>query len=698
MEGTGSDSHESQCLTESLTRVAPEPLGRKFEPGDGFAARQGADWIPWEQASVTGNGRDGWEFVQNSAGGLRAVSSLRLDPDLQVAVYQTTLTNRLDAPCRPLTELCPLYLELGGIENPRILSCGGAGSSGGLIPVAKEYPPGSFRTRWIRPYAPIPVEFSSGGCSERATGSSTRNLPLVMLCEGADLNSPGMFFGLEWSTSWAGRVSLPTPANMSSGESGDRLHVVMGLGITDLVLEPGESLELPAVHVGFFEHGFESGTNACRRYIHRRLTPLYLGKPMVPPVNYSMWGGIEAPYTEEDLYPQVDAAAEIGVEMFMVDCDWYPGDYRTGLGNWEIDRGKFPSGMEAFSEYVRSRGMGLGLYFEAVARPGTRLAREHPELFYQLPPEFGLFKLNLGLPEACDYLIEMIGGFIERYDLRYVRADFGQDPTTFPGQLWAVKAFKDLKETFSWDLVDPTGKAQFAHVRGLYRVWETLTRKHPTLMLELNDGGGNMMDLGSLRRHHCAWSNDSLGNPHIARMVQLGGNTFMPANYMGAGVGPNQAGRGRGADAGFGDLSFLSRMTGELFLQSVIAAWPPEVKKRAKQWIGVFKRIRHLLVRDYYRLLPQPQSEEEWDAAQFCDGSGEGVIFVFRMTGSRSWQIVFPRALDRDMTYRFTNEADGAEEVIAAGRLLNEGLRVELEPDSAKLYSYRPDPGLVASG
>ena len=58
------------CLTESLIRVAPDPLGRKFEPGDGFAARQGGDWIPWEQTSVTHKGRDAWEFVQNSADGL----------------------------------------------------------------------------------------------------------------------------------------------------------------------------------------------------------------------------------------------------------------------------------------------------------------------------------------------------------------------------------------------------------------------------------------------------------------------------------------------------------------------------------------------------------------------------------------------------------------------------------------------------
>ena len=103
------------CLTETLIQVAPEPLGRKFEPGDGFAARQGGDWIPWEQTSVTHKGRDAWEFVQNSAGGLRAVSWLRLDPDLQVAIYQTTLTNTLDAPCRVVS---PVPEARGNREPP----------------------------------------------------------------------------------------------------------------------------------------------------------------------------------------------------------------------------------------------------------------------------------------------------------------------------------------------------------------------------------------------------------------------------------------------------------------------------------------------------------------------------------------------------------------------------------------------------
>jgi hypothetical protein len=178
-------------------------------------------------------------------------------------------------------------------------------------------------------------------------------------------------------------------------------------------------------------------------------------------------------------------------------------------------------------------------------------------------------------------------------------------------------------------------------------------------------------------------------------MMQLGGNTFLPGNYMAQGLGPDKEGCGPGADAGYPDLSFLSRMAGQLFLQSSIAAWPAEVKARAKHWITVFKKIRHLLVKDYYRLLPQPQSEEDWDAAQFCDGSREGVIFVFRFTGDRDWHIIVPRALDANATYRFRNEADGTEEIYSSRRLLNEGFRVALEPNSAKLFSYRSDASRV---
>jgi len=192
-----------------------------------------------------------------------------------------------------------------------------------------------------------------------------------------------------------------------------------------------------------------------------------------------------------------------------------------------------------------------------------------------------------------------------------------------------------------------------------------------------------------MRRHYCSWSNDNTWDPHICRMMQLGANRFIPANYMGLAIGPERDGRGSGLDADFSDLSFLSRMAGEFFLQGGIAGWPEEVKRRAKHWISVFKTIRHLLVKDYYRLLPQPQSEQDWDAGQFCDGTHEGVVFVFRCDGRLTRQSLPLRSLDPDKQYRFRDEASGAEEVFPGAELLTGGLRVELQPNSARLYYYR---------
>ena len=67
-------------------------------------------------------------------------------------------------------------------------------------------------------------------------------------------------------------------------------------------------------------------------------------------------------------------------------------------------------------------------------------------------------------------------------------------------------------------------------------------------------------------------------------------------------------------------------------LHKPIVDWPAEVQGRTRYWIGVYKRVRHLLMGNDYCLLPQPQSEVDWNARQFCNGAGEGLVFVFRWT------------------------------------------------------------------
>ena len=667
-----SNTDSPSSVIEAVALLAPESLRQMFEPGPGFDALQGKDRLEWRLASTEEAGASSWNFIYESLEGLKAHCAVQLDAEYGVAVYKVTLTNSSSASLKPFTTLHSMLFRIKGTEDPRIFSCSGASSCSEYWHWSgvREYPASAFRTRTIIPIYPRPVEFTSGGGGERLSGSSNQDLPIIMLSPGMEWDSPGMFFGLEWSTGWRARISFEGAR--------DRIQVVMGPEVKDLVLEAGESLELPPTHIGFFEKGFESGSNACRHYIHQRLTPLYRGKRLVPPISYHMWPGmgLARPQTEKELYPHVDAAADLGVEMFCLDVSWWPGGYEEGLGNWEVDLEKFPNGLEPFSEYLRSKGMGLGLYFDATAVRGTKLAREHPEFFYKLPPHFKPLKYNFGSPEACDYLIKMIGDFVERYDLRYIWEDFFLDPL-------------GDRETFSWEMVEPKGKAQFAHIKGLYRVWETLTRRYPKLMLELNNGGGNSLDLGSMSRNHCNWGNDHPEHPHACHMMQLGVNTFIPANYIGLSVGPYKGAITTGFDAGYPDLSFLSRMAGEFIFHGNLADWPPEIHQRAKHWIGVFKKIRHLLVKDYYRLLPQPQSEADWDAAQFCNGPKEGVIFVFRFMGNTDSQLLFLRSLYPDKEYRIGDEADGQEKVISGKDLRTKGLNVAIETNSAKLYYYR---------
>ena len=107
-----------------------------------------------------------------------------------------------------------------------------------------------------------------------------------------------------------------------------------------------------------------------------------------------------------------------------------------------------------------------------------------------------------------------------------------------------------------------------------------------------------------------------------------------------------------------------------------------------KHWIGVYKRFRHLLMKDYYHLTAQPQDEADWDAGQFCDGTKEGIVLVFRFYGTTEREEIRMRSLDPESQYRVTNEKSGEAEEFSGEDLMSRGLQVELEANDARFFSY----------
>ena len=247
-----------------------------------------------------------------------------------------------------------------------------------------------------------------------------------------------------------------------------------------------------------------------------------------------------------------------------MDAGWYGGSERNfadGVGNWErVDEIKFPHGLEPLADYVRSKGLRFGLWFEPErARRGSDWLTQHPDWYWDVGNPVN-FMLNLTRPDVQEALIAMLSGWIERLDIRWLRWDHNHPL----GQ--------------SWDQVDPTGKVQFAYVDGLYRVRRVLLERFPNLLIDNCAGGGNRVDFGTLRYSASMVISDHAEDPHICRLMQTGGARVLPANYMNssfyvAADDPEQA---------IGPLELVSRMAGSCRS----AATSPVGRPPRSRWCG----------------------------------------------------------------------------------------------------------------
>jgi len=449
-----------------------------------------------------------------------------------------------------------------------------------------------------------------------------------------------------------------------------------GVKVKGIRLSPEESLRLPDVHLGFFTGGPTAATNTLRRYLYENVCPKYRGRPILPPVSYDHFFGIWRSFDVSLLTAEAEQAAELGVEVFVVDGRWYRGgNYKEGLGNWEeVDRVKFPDGLEPLADYVRELGMDFGLWFEPEhAVEGSALLREHPEWFVPLRgwstggPLTGRrqsYHLNLARRDAQDNVVEMVGGWIKRLGLHWIRWDYNVDPRSF------------------WEAVDSSCKVQFGYLEGLYRVLDTLMEQNPECMIESCASGGRRIDIGTMKRAHTIWISDHWEDPFVDRYIQARANRFLPGHLLNRSIAvPLDQG-----DDGFDDTSVLSRMLGKLGFDGDIASWSPQLTQRMAIWVGEFKEIRHLLVQDFYQLLPIPTTVEDWDAVQFASYSGdEAVLFVFAGSGGGCREISLQGIKDGD-EYVVCRRPDGQPISVLGSKLQTEGLPVELGPCEGALW------------
>ena len=250
-----------------------------------------------------------------------------------------------------------------------------------------------------------------------------------------------------------------------------------------LSVAEGETIDLPELI--FFDAKSQTDLDAYK--LHAYVNQAYPRKEL--PILYNSWMYCYDTLDIDSLKAQADAAADMGIEAFMIDAGWFGNgeDWGDQVGDWEENTQSGPCGRLAeLSAHVRSRNMIFGLWFEPErASANSQSVAEHPDYYI---PARRQFLLDFSNPDAVSFMLETISKQIEKYQIGWIKLDFN---TSIP--------------------VDPTGSGFYRYTCGQRRFIETLRQRYPNLYITGCASGGYRMDLYQIQLVDSVWLSDNQG-------------------------------------------------------------------------------------------------------------------------------------------------------------------------------------------
>lgn len=439
-----------------------------------------------------------------------------------------------------------------------------------------------------------------------------------------------------------------------------------------LALPPGASLALPEVAFTATAGDLDDAANQLHRYQRSAIPHRPAGDPLL--VQFNSWYPFSEDVSAGALMPAADAAAQLGVEAFVLDSGWYnKKDWSRELGDYLPNPAKFPNGLQEVSRYVRGKGMKFGLWVEIEnAGLDSELARAHPDWFlgYHGAPILNAQRqqLDFGKAEVRQWARATVDRLIRDYDLGWIKIDYNID----------------IGERFDPPGGGRAGDVLYRHVKGYYGWLDELRSAHPGLLVESCSSGGLRFDLGMLAHAHTTWLSDVVTPLPSAQLAYGCTVEFAPEVCNHWMVGDDDRGHVDPAKpAGWWDFLFRVPMNGQFGISSRIQEWSPELRQRAAANIAMYKRLRQVIEgADVYHLTAQPAHDDPrgWMAMQYvARDARSSVVLAYRLgrsEGQRSFQLRGLRA------GRYAASADGrAAGSYSAQELAGGGLPVTLDAE-----------------
>ncbi|HEX5470931.1 MAG TPA: alpha-galactosidase [Lacipirellulaceae bacterium] len=509
-------------------------------------------------------------------------------------------------------------------------------------------------------FAPQDTELKPGSDVHLEPGggrSSSQVMPFFNL-EGA---GSGVIVAIGWTGEWA--------ANFTSDSQGS-VTIKIGQAHTRIALEPNEQIRTPRILLLFYRGDRWRGQNLWRQFILAHHRPKRDGKPLVAAITCGNWGSTSADVHLDNI--QNIIKHKLPIEYYWIDAEWFgKGGWPTSVGDWTVKKDLYPHGFRPLSDALRKTGRELMLWFEPErVFKGTPWYKEHHDWLLGAGGENAL--LNLGNPQAREFLTTFISDRIDEFGLGCYRQDFNMDPLS----LWQAS-----------DAPDRQGIAEIRHVEGLYAFWDELLKKHPHLMIDNCASGGRRIDLETIGRATPYWRSDGPRDPIAHQCHTYGLLEWVPLNAT-------------SEDRAGDDYEFRSSMSSGLCVNWGVTGDVPAKKLSddfpfdwCRRTLEQYLTFRDFYYDDYYPLTSYSQARDVWMAYQLDrPDKGDGLVVALRRPDSSYEVARLPlRGLDARATYVVKDLASGKSHPQSGKELAQTGIeiRIEKKPGSALVVYKR---------
>ncbi len=407
-------------------------------------------------------------------------------------------------------------------------------------------------------------------------------------------------------------------------------------------------------------------------------------QPSFPWVEYNAYFAYDLGFNARRLKRDLDLAAEIGAEVFIIDAGWWEGaikkceivkdfgDYLFHVGNYTPDHSsRFPAAevsFKDFSDYVHAKGMKFGLWvcpFNVDSNHNTGwdpswLAGDGKHLCAAHQPAF-------------DWVLNQISRLVREYQVDFLKFDCESAPRCVNPEHKTTRRVGDRTYAIT------------AH-QGYNDLICALRDRHPAVAMEASPL------LGHVEASTDDWElspekgRAELQKARLAKTPQYTAQYLMlePARKM-----------GMSEEHYLSTMNYVvrSNILGHIILSGELSTWRPRFRSIVKRHVQIYRSYRQVLTGDAYELA----FDREWEGLQFHDPQSDiSVVFAFKkLEGNPQHRFVL-KDLRPEETYRVSFE-DRKEMVDLTGKqLMSAGVCLNLPlPETSELVYVRPSERIL---